>query len=621
MHRLTKIANQVVLPEPVAFKAGGDTAAIDKAVAFVDGSALKLSRDEKQQRVNEYFKLAKEYGQGINNLKTEGTAPAITAWDLTVLQNRIRTQETMGRKTYGLAIQDAEARGALAVMECLPGPWRLATTQADKIALMQEVDGAIDQGRNVQLWAEWQQRYARQGLGGNIVVPRFAPKGLDGQLHLAPCVVLAHPADAERIAQTHVRKDGSFEPFLLDSVIATTEDEHWRKQRRQLAEVFLPLSSLAEVLPISRARARACGERLAEAAASGVPVDMSDFMLHEAQAQLQLALLGLPEEFMEATNKKLRQNFAVLPEAPAGAIGETLKAVLKIAREGSSFALPSDGGRIHGPLMRALQTSEAGHTADWGNALLILFAGHDTTGHAMTWLLFELARHPESQRELLREVDLFFEVLGGRDPEYTDLSKLTFMDRCITETLRLWNSVPSGTFRQLHFDDWVTGDDGEHVTLPRGTVVNIVNWSRHRNPALWGEDANEFNPYRDFEPSELARVGCPMAAATPQSQRFSPFAHNPRSCLGRNFAQMEMRLIMAFLLRRYTFTLAPPYDELVHTKAFDAMASDPDAFRGVNRATMGPMNLVDSPEMPWGKFHTVGLYMNVHPRNGSSRIQ
>jgi len=37
---------------------------------------------------------------------------------------------------------------------------------------------------------------------------------------------------------------------------------------------------------------------------------------------------------------------------------------------------------------------------------------------------------------------------------------------------------------------------------------------------------------------ELARVGCPMAAATPQSKRFSPFAHNPRSCLGKNFAQM-----------------------------------------------------------------------------------
>ena len=43
---------------------------------------------------------------------------------------------------------------------------------------------------------------------------------------------------------------------------------------------------------------------------------------------------------------------------------------------------------------------------------------------------------------------------------------------------------------------------------------------------------------------ELARVGCPMAARTPQSARFSPFAHNPRSCLGKNFAQMASWLTL-----------------------------------------------------------------------------
>ena len=44
------------------------------------------------------------------------------------------------------------------------------------------------------------------------------------------------------------------------------------------------------------------------------------------------------------------------------------------------------------------------------------------------------------------------------------------------------------------------------------------------------------------------------------TDRFSPFAHAPRSCLGRNFAQMEMRLILAHVLRDHSFDLAPPYD-------------------------------------------------------------
>merc|ERR1712137_761522 len=75
--------------------------------------------------------------------------------------------------------------------------------------------------------------------------------------------------------------------------------------------------------------------------------------------------------------------------------------------------------------------------------------------------------------------------------------------------------------------------------------------SRHRNKDLWGEDADHFNPRRHFEPEELARVGGPMAATNPASKRFSPFAHGPRSCLGRNFAQMEMRLIMLYLFRDF----------------------------------------------------------------------
>ena len=41
----------------------------------------------------------------------------------------------------------------------------------------------------------------------------------------------------------------------------------------------------------------------------------------------------------------------------------------------------------------------------------------------------------------------------------------------VTETLRLWNSVPNGTFRQLQFDDQIRGADGEMVTLPKGTHV------------------------------------------------------------------------------------------------------------------------------------------------------
>lgn len=197
--------------------------------------------------------------------------------------------------------------------------------------------------------------------------------------------------------------------------------------------------------------------------------------------------------------------------------------------------------------------------------------------------------------------------LGGRDPEYRDLAETDLLDRCVTETLRMWPAVANGTFRQLQYEDTVTGSDGEPVSLPKGTFVNIMNWSRHRNPDLWGPDADEFNPYRDFTPQELAKVGCSMAGANIQSERFSPFAHAPRGCLGRNFAQMEMRLILLYLFHRFEFKLAPPYDTLTTAK----LGATPDVheFRGINRATMGPMDLEQSSQKRWGTRHVYAMKM------------
>merc|ERR1712242_201559 len=108
----------------------------------------------------------------------------------------------------------------------------------------------------------------------------------------------------------------------------------------------------------------------------------------------------------------------------------------------------------------------------------------------------------------------------------------------------------------------VVGKNGKPVKLPKGTMVNVVTWPRHRNHDLWGADADCFNPHREFLPDELMRVGSEKSAMNPQSHRFSPFAYSPRSCLGKNFAQMEMRLIVSYLLHAYTFTLAPPYDKV-----------------------------------------------------------
>ncbi|CAE8612551.1 unnamed protein product [Polarella glacialis] len=598
--RLRALAAQL-LPVPVAGPRAG--------VADVQDPRRKQLSPE---AIQQFVKNVKEYVASCDKLSADGTLPTMTNWDLMQAGNHLGA--VTSKRELIVMLDEAEAAGRLALVAVLPGPWSDAPTREERVSLIQQVQIAEAQGRNVQQIAEWQLRYGGQGLGSNIAVPMvgYSGAGSKGSRQIHVRIVVTDPGDAERLSRIHTRKEGNFESTLFDSIISTPDNDHWRRQRQHLAEAFMPLSSLAQILPASLDRAKHCAERLRVLAETGA-VDMSDFLLHEAQAQLQVALMGIPESVMESTNSNIRSTFMGEPgDNEPRALAASMRRILDAVEADKNLALPSDGCPVKGPVSAAMKTSDFPASTIYGNVLLLLFAGHDTTGHTMTWFLFELARHPEIQAALQLELDEFFSGLAGRDPEYRDLSKLSLMDRCITETLRLWPAVANGTFRQLQFGDTVKGADGQEVKLPKGTLVHIVNWSRHRNPELWGASVDEFDPYRNFQDSELARVGCPLAGKTPQSDRFSPFAHAPRSCLGKNFAQMEMRLILANLLRHFSFSFAPPYDSLLGAKM--SATSTPGEFRGVNRGTMGPLDLERQGSCVWGERQLYALKMHVHVR-------
>ena len=67
----------------------------------------------------------------------------------------------------------------------------------------------------------------------------------------------------------------------------------------------------------------------------------------------------------------------------------------------------------------------------------------------------------------------------------------------------MWPALANGTYRELETDETIVGHDGQKVKVPKGTYCQIINWTRHRNPELWGNDADVFNPHRDFEDSEI----------------------------------------------------------------------------------------------------------------------
>ena len=410
-----------------------------------------------------------------------------------------------------------------------PGPLQDHTVKD----VIRDIHVALLKGRQHRLYAKYQNTYGTQGMSSNILVP-FLHDGIARDM-----IILCHPDNCSRIARNHVRKVPNLVPIMLDSLISTTNNDHWREQRVHLVQSFLP-SSLEKTIPTSESRAKKSVSLLNARLQRSNTVDMSDFLLNETQAQLQLALFGSEEEFEKRTNKDLRMAFSGLGRK--GFVRDfSLDMINKIQNNTHQGVLSSG-------LKSSPQTTD---TELYGNIILFAFAGHDTTGHTLTWLIYELCKNMKIQGRLYKEVEAFWRDQRNRPIQFSDFERLPFMKKCIFETLRLWPAVANGTFRQLEYDDHITDDRGIRVLIPKGTYVQISNWHRHRNEGLWGKDVDIFNPDRNFSADETWETN--FSFINPESPKFSPFTYNPRSCIGKVFANIEMRLILLHLIKNFTF--------------------------------------------------------------------
>ncbi|XP_062034148.1 cytochrome P450 4F3-like isoform X2 [Lepus europaeus] len=164
-----------------------------------------------------------------------------------------------------------------------------------------------------------------------------------------------------------------------------------------------------------------------------------------------------------------------------------------------------------------------------------MFGGHDTTASGLSWVLYNLARHPEYQERCRKEVQ---ELLRDREPqdiEWDDLAQLPFLTMCIKESLRL--HPPVTVISRCCTQD-VALPDGR--VIPKGNVCAISIFGIHHNPSVWRDpevyDPSRFDPENDQERSPLA---------------FIPFSAGPRNCIGQSFAMAEMKVALALTLLRF----------------------------------------------------------------------
>ncbi|XP_055467912.1 cytochrome P450 4F1-like isoform X1 [Psammomys obesus] len=164
-----------------------------------------------------------------------------------------------------------------------------------------------------------------------------------------------------------------------------------------------------------------------------------------------------------------------------------------------------------------------------------MFRGHDTTASGLSWILYNLAKHPEHQERCRQEVQ---ELLRGREPEeieWDDLARLPFLTMCIKESLRLH---PPVTMVSRCCTQDISLPDGR--VIPKGVICIIDIFGIHHNPTVW-RDPEVYDPFR-FDPENIQDRS---------SLAFIPFSAGPRNCIGQTFAMSEMKVALALTLLRF----------------------------------------------------------------------
>ncbi|KAL5480884.1 hypothetical protein ACEPAI_9825 [Sanghuangporus weigelae] len=178
-------------------------------------------------------------------------------------------------------------------------------------------------------------------------------------------------------------------------------------------------------------------------------------------------------------------------------------------------------------------------------ALTQLIAGSDTTSNSSCAITYYLAANPWVQGKLQKELA---EVLGmdsSEDPvpTYAQIKNLPYLEAVINEGMRLQSTVGIGLPR-------LVPEGGLTVcgkTFPEGTVLSVPMYAVHRDPDVWGADADMYRPERWFELDPVKF-----------QKSFHPFSFGPRACVGRNLAVMELLIIISSVFHRYDFVLEQP---------------------------------------------------------------
>ncbi|XP_029910171.1 thromboxane-A synthase [Myripristis murdjan] len=203
-----------------------------------------------------------------------------------------------------------------------------------------------------------------------------------------------------------------------------------------------------------------------------------------------------------------------------------------------------------------------------GQAFIFLLAGYETSSNTLAFTCYLLAIHPDCQSKVQEEVDHFF--TRHESPDYTNVQELKYLDMVIAEALRLY--PPGFRFaRSIDHDCVVNGQ-----FLPKGATLEIPASFLHYDPEYWPEP-EKFIPER-FTPE---------AKANRHPFAYLPFGAGPRSCVGMRLAQLEMKMALVRLFRRFNVVTCSETKIPLELKSSSTLGPKNGIFVKITRRDLG----------------------------------
>jgi len=165
-------------------------------------------------------------------------------------------------------------------------------------------------------------------------------------------------------------------------------------------------------------------------------------------------------------------------------------------------------------------------------AFIFFVGGFETTGSSMAFVIYLLSKNLEAQNKLRKEIREVKAMYNGQIT-YEGLKKMTYLEHCISETLRLYPPL-STTFRSCTKD--YTFEDGSRIN--KGTSLFIPTQAIQMDPEYF-KDPEEFRPER-FEEDIVPGT-------------YTAFGEGPRTCIAKRFALLGAKLGIAAAIDNFTF--------------------------------------------------------------------